>query len=74
MQVCWFVEFLEKKVENLKTGMVSIGRNIGTITQELQYPFAGTGWIFTFYIRLDHPHRNPYIHPVKLAQQSSFHP
>lgn len=32
-----------EKAENLKTSMVSTGRNIGTITQELQYPFAGTG-------------------------------
>lgn len=42
MQVYWVVEFLEEKVENLKMGMVSTGRNIGTITQELQYPFAGS--------------------------------
>lgn len=28
-------------MENLKTGMVSTGRNIGTIIQELQYPFQG---------------------------------
>ena len=41
MQVYWVVEFLEEKVENLKMGMVSTGRNIGTITQELQYPLAG---------------------------------
>lgn len=42
MQVHWFVEFLEEKEENIEMCMVSTGRNIGTITQELRYPAYGT--------------------------------